>query len=83
VSLTFHDAEWLGSSGIALLRAAYESARLALRSEANLTDADLDALSDVMANTLLSLYRTGQTDETKLRHYVVAQTLRHLSANQR
>lgn len=83
MSRIFCDCEWLGSSGLALLRTAYEKAREALQSEAALTDADLDTLTDVMAAALLSLYRAGQVDETRLSNYTVAKTLRHLSAGQR
>lgn len=83
MSRIFCDCEWLGSSSLALLRTAYESARDALQSEAALTDADLDALTDVMADALLSLYRAGQVDETRLSNYAVAKTLRHLNAGQR
>ena len=42
-------------------------------------DADLDTLTDVMGDALLSLYRSGQINETKLTNYAVAKTLRHIS----
>ncbi len=83
LSIFFLNADWLGANGLTLVRAAYDSARDALQSEAGLTDADLDTLTDVMADALLSLYRTGQVDEAKLSNYAVAKTLRHLSAGQR
>ena len=83
MSRIFCDADWLGSSSLALLRTAYESARIALQREAGLTDADLDTLTDVMGDALLSLYRAGQVNETRLTNYAVAKTLRHISAGQR
>ncbi len=79
----FNNADWLGASGLTLLRAAYESARDALQNEAGLTEADLDTVTDIMADALFSLYRAGQVDQAKLSNYAVAKTLRHLSAGQR
>lgn len=66
-----------------LLGSAYAKARAALQDEACLSDDDLDALSDVMNEALLSLLRAGQIDQNKLSHYAVAQTLRHLWAGRR
>lgn len=83
VSLIFSNAEWIASSDLALLGSAYESTRIALQREAGLTDADLDTLTDVMGDALLSLYRAGQVNETRLTNYAVAKTLRHISAGQR
>lgn len=79
----FRHAAGLTSSDVRLLGAAYGSARIALRSEAGLTDADLDSLTDIMTDALLSLYRAGQVDETRLCSYAVAKALRHLCARQR
>jgi hypothetical protein len=83
VSLIFSNAEWIASSDLTLLGSAYESTRIALQREAGLTDADLDTLTDVMGDALLSLYRAGQINETKLTNYAVAKTLRYISASQR
>ena len=83
MSLIFSNAEWIASSDLALLGSAYESTRIALQREAGLTDADLDTLTDVMGDALLSLYRAGQVNETRLTNYAVAKTLRHISAGQR
>jgi hypothetical protein len=83
VTRIFCDTQWLGSGGRALLCTAYARAREALQSEAALTDVDLDTLTGVMTGALLSLYRAGQVDETRLSNYAVAITLRHLSVGQR
>lgn len=83
VSLNFPNAEWIALSDLTLLGSAYESACDALQSEAGLTVSDLESLTDVMTDALLSLYRAGQVDETRLSNYAVAKTLRHLSAGQR
>ena len=83
MSLIFSNAEWIASSDLTLLGSAYERVRIALQREAGLTDADLDTLTDVMSDALLSLYRAGQVNETKLTNYAVAKTLRHISAGQR
>ena len=83
MSLIFSNAEWIASSDLALLGSAYESTRIALQREVGLTDADLDTLTDVMGDALLSLYRAGQVNETRLTNYAVAKTLRHISAGQR
>ena len=83
MSLIFSNAEWIASSDLTLLGSAYESTRIALQREAGLTDADLDTLTDVMGDALLSLYRAGQVNETRLTNYAVAKTLRHISAGQR
>ena len=65
----FSDIDGIESSGLAIVRTAYESARDALQSEAALTDADIDILGEVMVDALLSLYRAGHVDETKLSNY--------------
>ena len=83
MSLIFSNAEWIASSDLTLLGSAYESTRIALQREAGLTDADLDTLTDVIGDALLSLYRAGQVNETRLTNYAVAKTLRHISAGQR
>ena len=83
MSLIFSNVEWIASSDLTLLGSAYESARIALQREAGLTDADLDTLTDVMGDALLSLYRAGHVNETRLTNYAVAKTLRHISAGQR
>lgn len=66
-----------------LIGAAYDKTRAALQDEAGLSDDELDALTDVMTGALVSLLRAGQVDQTKLSHYAVAQTLRHLWAGRR
>jgi hypothetical protein len=83
VSLIFSNAEWISSTDLTLLGSAYQNTRIALQREAGLTDADLDTLTDVMGDALLSLYRAGQVNETRLTNYAVAKTLRHISASQR
>jgi hypothetical protein len=83
VSVIFSNAEWIPSSDHTLLGSAYQNTRIALQREAGLTDADLDTLTDVMGDALLSLYRAGQVNETRLTNYAVAKTLRHISAGQR
>jgi hypothetical protein len=83
MSIAFLNAEWLHATERTLLGAAYHKARNSLQDEAGLTDSDLDALTDVMTEALLSLFRIGQLDPTKLSNYAVAKTLRHLCAGQR
>jgi hypothetical protein len=83
VSIAVLNAEWLHATDRTLLGAAFLSARNSLQDEAGLNDAELDALTDVMTEALLSLFRTGQIDQTKLSNYAVAKTLRHLWAAQR
>ena len=83
MSLIFSNAEWIASSDLTLLGSAYEGTRIALQREAGLTDADLDTLTDVIGDALLSLYRAGQVNEARLTNYAVARTLRHICAGQR
>ena len=82
MSIATLNAEWLRATDRTLLGAAFVSARNSLQKE-GLNDAELDALTDVMTEALLSLFRTGQLDQTKLSNYAVAKTLRHLWAGQR
>ena len=79
----FFKCRWISSTDLTLLGSAYQNTRIALQREAGLTDADLDTLTDVMGDALLSLYRAGQVNETRLTNYAVAKTLRHISASQR
>jgi hypothetical protein len=83
VSIAPLNTAWLQATDRSLLGAAYDKARAALQEEANLSDGDLDALSGVITFALVSLIRTGQTDQNKLSHYGVAQALRHLWAERR
>ncbi len=48
VSLAILNAEWLHATDRTLLGAAFIGARTSLQSEAGLTDADIDAVSDIM-----------------------------------
>ena len=83
MSLIFSNAEWIASSDLTLLGSAYLNTRIALQREAGLTDADLDTLTDVIGDALLSPYRAGQVNEARLTNYAVARTLRHICAGQR
>lgn len=83
MSIAILNAEWLHSTERSLLGAAFVSARNSLQIEAGLNDAELDALTDVLTDALIALFRTGQIDQTKLSNYAVAKTLRHLWADRR
>lgn len=83
MSFALLEVDTLHSADRTLLGAAYASARASLQDKAGLNDAELDALANVMSNALLSLFRAGQLDPTRLSTYAVAKALRHICAGRR
>lgn len=80
MSFALLDADILHSADRTLLDAAYASARASLRDDAGLTDAELDALANVISGALVSLFQAGQQDPAKLSTFAVAKALRRISA---